>query len=144
MYAIRSYYEADGEVTVWDGANDGTLNQMVYQWSTTNAIDSISSSNSGDTQDVKIQGLDGDFNIIEQTVTLNGQNRVALSTPLIRVFRGKNNGLTAFAGSIYVYENTTISSGVPTDLTKVRLLIDDGNNQTLMALYTIPARNNFV
>ena len=42
-------------------------------------------------------------------------------------------------GNCYVYENTTISGGVPTDTTKVRAMIQNGNNQTLMAVYTIPA-----
>ena len=130
---------ADGEVTIWDGADDSNIDQMVYQYSTTAAIDSISSSNSGDTQDIKIQGLDADFNLITQTVTLNGQTRVALSTPLIRAFRGKNDNSTDLAGHVYVYENTTLSSGVPIDSTKVRLVIQPGFNQTLMALYTIPA-----
>jgi len=128
----------DGEVTVWDGADDGNLNLMSYVYSTTAAIDSISSSNSADTQVVVLQGLNADLELVDQSVTLNGQNRVALTTPLLRVFRGKNNSATAFNGYIYVYENTAISSGVPTDKTKVRLVIQGANNQTLMAVYTIP------
>ena len=37
---------ADGEVTIWDGAEDGTTwEQMTYQYSSTADIDSVSSSN---------------------------------------------------------------------------------------------------
>lgn len=129
---------SDLEVTVWDGANDGGINQMVYVWSTTNAIDSISSSNAGDTQTIQLQGLDGDWNLIIQQATLNGQTRVALTTPLLRVFRLRNTGTTALAGNCYVYENTAITAGVPNDTTKIKAMINDGNNQTLMAIYSVP------
>jgi len=128
----------NGEVTIWDGADKSGIDEMTYTWSTSVAIDSISSSNDNDTQEVQIQGLDADLNLVIQTATLQGQTRVALSTPLIRVFRAKNSDTVDFAGYIYVYENTTLSAGVPVDTSKVRLVIQGANNQTLMALYTIP------
>jgi hypothetical protein len=130
---------SDGVVTIWDGANDGTVALMNYVYSTTADIDSISSSDAGDTQTVEVQGLDGNYNLVVQSVTLNGQNRVALTTSLIRVFRFKNTGTTNFAGQVYVYVNTALTAGVPTDTTKVRAAVNDGNNQTLMAVYTVPA-----
>lgn len=129
----------DGVVTVWDGADDGGVNEMLYNYSTTAAIDSISSNNALDTQVIKLQGLDENYELVTQEATLNGQTRVALTTPLRRVFRLKNDGLTDLNGYVYVYENTALTAGVPTDTTKVRAVIQNGFNQTLMAVYTIPA-----
>lgn len=130
---------ADGVITIWDGANDGTVALMDYIYSTTADIDSISSSDAGDTQTVEVLGLDASYHEVTQTVTLNGQTRVALATPLFRIFRFKNTGTTNFAGQVYVYVNTALTAGVPTDTTKIRAAVNDGNNQTLMAIYTVPA-----
>ena len=136
--AAPDFDESDGYVSIWDGADDGNIAQMNYVYSTAADIDSVSSENAGDTQVVQLQGLDGAYTLTTQTVTLNGQNRVALSTPLIRIFRMKNTGSTDNVGHVYCYVNTAISGGVPIDTTKVRAVIQPGNNQTLMALYTIP------
>jgi hypothetical protein len=130
---------ADGFVTMWDGADDSSTNAMTYTYSATADIDSLVSSNAGDTQNIEVIGLDTNFSQVTQTVTLNGQTRVALSTSLVRVFRMVNRGSTNLAGNAYCYVNSAITSGVPNDKTKVRAKLRDGNNQTLMATYTVPA-----
>jgi hypothetical protein len=127
-----------GGATVWDGADDGGIDQMIYQYSSTADIDSLVSSNSGDTQDIEIQGLDTNYDPVTQTITLTGQTRAALSTDLIRVFRMINVGSTDIAGTVSCYVNSAAPGGVVTDSTKVRAAILDGNNQTEMAIYTIP------
>lgn len=132
----------DGAVTVWDGANDTLLSggAMKYTYSATADIGTISSSNAGDLQPITILGLDANWNEISQTVTLNGQSDVSLPTPLIRAYRMRNIGTTDFAGAIYLRTNGSAQSGgVPTVANTVRAIINDGNNQTLMAIYTVPA-----
>ncbi len=122
---------------VWDGGD--LAGAGIYTFSTTADIDSVSSSNAGDTQDITIIGLDANWAEVTQTVTLNGQIRVALTTSLIRVYRAYNANSTNFAGNVSVYVNTALTAGVPTDVTKIRAYVRIGNNQTLMCIYTIPA-----
>jgi len=94
----------------------------------------------GDTQDVEIQGLDSNFDLVVQTKTLTGQTPVELDTHLIRVFRMKNMNSTDFAGHVFCYVslNTTVTAGVPQDGAKVRGVVHSVNNQTEMAVFTIP------
>jgi len=130
----------DGEVSLWDGANDASIDAMTYTYSTTNDIDSVISSSVTDVGAVEIQGLDVNYDLTNQTVTLNGQTRVAIPTTLRRVFRMKNVGATNFVGNVCTYiTNAPTSSGVVDLNTDVRSCVDNGNNQTLMAIYTIPA-----
>lgn len=129
----------DNEVTIWDGAEDGTSWELMnYVYSTTADIDSLSSSNAGDTVDIEIQGLDTNYDLVTQTVTLNGQTRVALSTNLIRVFRAKNVGSTDLVGHVFVFVNVSLTGGVPDTAANIRAIIQPENNQTEMAVYTIP------
>ena len=136
--------QVDGEVTMWDGANDGILGggAMVYTFSSSADIGLISSSDAGDNQTIEMQGLDSNFDLVTQTITLNGQTDVDISATgvdLVRVFRLRNTGSTDVAGVVYIRTNGSgQASGVPSTANTVRAIINNGNNQTLMVVYTVP------
>lgn len=130
----------DGEVTVWDGAEDGTTWELMdYVYSTTADIDSISSSDAGDAHDIIVEGLDTNWAFVSQTATLNGQARVALGTSLLRCFRAYNDNGTNLAGHVFIYVDGLLTGGVPNTNADIRAIIDPMNQQTEMAVYTIPA-----
>ena len=106
----------------------------IYDADNTAPIVSLISDNAADTMDIEVQGLDINGNLTVQTLTLTGTTRVALTTPLWRVFRMTNIGTVDMTGTVYCYIGT---GGVPT-AANTRAIIDNGNNQTLMAIYTIP------
>lgn len=109
----------------------------------TNAIDSISSSNTNDDQAVVVEGhtISGNsLTFVSQTATLNGQNRVALGTSLARVTRLYNASTTnddTIAGKVYVFENDTLSAGVPQTATKIHLTTDTARQQSQKASTSI-------
>jgi hypothetical protein len=134
------------ERDIWDyGATTFGNRNYIYPADGTAPIDTLSSSDAGDTQNTEIEGLNILGVLVTQTKQLDGQNKVTLDTPLWRVHRMRNvdaqttsDRTVGYAGNIYCYEDTPIVGGVPTDTTKVRAFIFDGNNQTLMSQFTTP------
>ena len=136
------FNKADLFVTIWDGAESGEVYQsMNIVYSTTADIDYIVAEDDADDQVLEIQGLDVNFNLVVQTKALSGNTPVALDTALIRVFRMKNIGSVSLRKHTFCYVSagTTVTLGIPQDGAKVRAVIHNGNNQTEMALFTIPA-----
>ena len=129
---INSSYE-----TLWSAGGDYS-----YLSSATTLTISSSDANDddGDTgaRTVLVQGLDTNYNEIEETVTLNGQTAVNTSNEYLRVYRM----IVQTAGSSnhnegIVYAGTgTVTSGVPAN---IYAEIPAQYNQTMMAVYTIPA-----
>jgi hypothetical protein len=122
-----------GLETVWTvGGNE------VYV--TSNTISYISSSSASDTQQITIEGhtvdANGDFTFLVQTVTLDGQNAVALDTDVARVSRAYNSDSTELVGRVVVYENATVVGGIPTDETKIHIDIPQGFQQSFKAATT--------
>lgn len=107
-----------------------------YDADGTAPIVSLVSDNVLDTQEIEILGQDINRNEITQTITLTGNVRAALTTPLWRVYRMSNEGLTGdnINGTVYCYTGV---GNVPI-ANEIRAIIENGNNQTLMAVYTIP------
>lgn len=134
-------------------ANVGTSYETVWEYGgnetyvTTNAIDTVSSSSASDTatemfiegHTVSGTGTSSQFTFVTQTVTLNGQNKVTLATPLARVSRAYVANSTVLVGDFYVYEDDTLSSGVPTTATKVHMTVEgatSGHTQSFKAATT--------
>ncbi len=84
---------------------------------------------------IEIMGLDTDY--VEQTIVIdmNGQNAVAITPSLLRVNRMKVLGDQDAEGDIYV-GNGTVTAGVPAN---VYSKVDLGEDQTLQAVFTVPA-----
>jgi hypothetical protein len=114
---------------IWDGGG-------VYSWPTSASITHIRAAiDSAATQGmtIEVQGLDADYNLTVQNATLDGTNsttEVELTTPLIRCFRMKNTSST---------DNDQAIQAGPTGFATINAQISIGFNQTLMALYTVPA-----
>lgn len=103
--------------TVWiQGGNETYIS--------TNGIDTMSSSDNGDDQTVTIEGhtISGsNLTFVVQTATLTGHSKVTLSTPLARATRVYNTDDNLFAGDVYIYEDDTLTDGVPNTATKIHL-----------------------
>lgn len=114
---------------VWEYGGEYT-----YDADGTAPIVSLVSDDAADTMMIEVQGLDIDGEFVSQNITLNGTTRVALTTALWRVYRMFNTGTVDVAGTVYCYTSTgSVPAGAD-----VRAIINGDNNQTLMALYTIP------
>jgi len=109
---------------IWDGG--GTY---VYPANGTAPITHLVSDDNNDTEPIEVQGLDITGALVVQTKTLTGTTLVALDTPLWRVFRLKNVGTSDLVDNVCAVNSTD---------TQNYACINNGNNQTLMALYTIP------
>jgi hypothetical protein len=104
----------------------------------------VSSSSANDTaagtgaHTVVVQGLDANYNEVTETVTMNGQTAVTMSTAMIRI----NSAYVATAGSLHsaagdIYFGTgAVTAGVPA--TKYNL-IKYNYNSTTTGCYTVPA-----
>ena len=113
----------------------------------TNLIAYISSSSASDTEPLSIEGhtCDGsDKTFVVQAKTLAGQTKTALDTPLCRITRSYATGNTDLVGTIYFYQDDTVTAGVPQTDTKVHMMIPAGTNQTVKASTTISSTQYYL
>lgn len=133
--------------TVWETGGRET-------YVTTNVIDTVSSSSTSDTSvtmyveghTVSGTGADSEFTFVSQTVDLNGQNKVLLGTPLARVSRAYVTSGT-LVGDFYVYEDDTLTAGVPDTASKVHLAVyeaTNGSSQSFKAATTFSNTDYFL
>ena len=125
------------EETVWGNAGN-------YIWldsAVTMFVSSTSANDSGTgigARTILIQGLDENYNEIEETITLNGQTQVTTQLSYLRVYRafvtlaGSNEGTS---GVIYI-GSSGATGGVPNSTVYASISI---GNQTQIAAYTVPA-----
>jgi len=107
--------------TVWNTGGNET-------YPTTNAIDKISSSSGSDTNVVYLEGhtiSGGNLTFVTQSKTLVGQTETALDTPMARCTRAYT--LDDLVGTVYVYEDDTVTAGVPQTAANIHIEITEGN-----------------
>jgi hypothetical protein len=105
---------------------------------------SVSSDNAADTsagtgaRTVYLEGLDANYNVISETVTLNGQTAVTTTNSYLRInncyVRTAGSGNSA-AGTIY-FGTGTVTAGVPATVYDV---IQFDYNSRITGSYTVPA-----
>lgn len=103
----------------------------------------ISSNNDIDTIPITIQGLDENFKEKEQTVFMQGQTRITLDGKWSRINRVFNDDTNDVAGNIFVYTNGANTDGTPDAVSNVKGIIENGHNQTMQAIYTVPIDRQF-
>lgn len=102
----------------------------LYPWSSLTTAQTlyVLSTAGGDTSTLTIQGLDTNYDPLEETITLTGATAVTTDNEFLRVFRMEYSVVNA--GTI----TARLGSGTGTIVAQV----DIGLAQTLMAVYTIP------
>ena len=88
---------------------------------------------------ITVQGLDNDFNLIEETITVNGAASTASFLRVYRAFVATAGVLAANDGNVLI---STAAAGGGTVLADIGVIgsgTTTGLGQTQLALYTIPA-----
>lgn len=144
IYKHRSEYKFgyNGEVgeteeTIWDAGG-------LYAYPPSASVMTVSSSSTDDAaagtgaRTITISGLNANFVDISETVTLNGQTAVSTTNSYLRVYRARviaTGSGEKNAGNISIGTGT-VTAGVPAN---IYARISTGENQTLMAVFTVPA-----
>jgi len=125
------------EETVWAQGGD-------FPYPTSAVTMFVSSTSVNDTNggtganSIIIQGLDENYDEIEETVLLNGQTQVATQNSYLRVYRAFVTlcGTGGTSGGIIYVGSSGATSGVPNTTVYANLHL---GNQTQIAAYTVPA-----
>ena len=117
----------------------------LYSYLSAASVLKVSSSSANDTsagtgaRTVELFGLDGDYNEINELVTLNGQTAVNTTQSYLRINRMivRSAGSGGYNAGVIYAGTGTVTTGVPANI--YATINGDGTNQTLMALWTVPA-----
>ena len=110
------------EETIWDGGGVYSYPGSALAMTVTSASGATDAGVTG-----IVFGLDADYNEVSEAFTLNGSGTYTTTQTFLRVFRAYVTGSTAPAGNITISNGSTYAQ------------ITAGENQTLMAVYTVPA-----
>lgn len=102
----------------------------LYYANTANVVSIVSSSSSDTGVDVTIDGLDSNWNMISETIRVNGTTSVVTSNSFIRVLATVNTGSNTAIGNITFSQNGNEN---------VVAYIIDGVGRGMKAAYSIPA-----
>lgn len=106
---------------IWNGGSG-------YVYPTSAAVLGVVGTSTTDNSQITIEGLDADYNQLTNIVTLNGTTTVTTSGTYLRAFRAFVSDDNEPAGDVTVRHSGNIVA-----------IIEEGENQTLMSTYTIPA-----
>jgi hypothetical protein len=122
--------------SIWENSN-------AYPWMSAEDQLEVLSSDADDTsagtgaRTVELQGLDSSWNLLTETVTMNGTSAVTTTGSFLRIFRAR----VVTAGTSLRNEGTITIRDQDTSTTRALITngATNGMGQTLMAVYTIPA-----
>ena len=124
--------DVNGTATIWDGT--AVSNNTTYTYLTapvTLKVESDDEDDDGATY--LIEGLDGDYNAVSESITTDAGTGIGTGTQqFLRVFRARmttNGGVND--GNVSITSNDVNNT--------LLAYIIDGNGQTLMSVYTVPA-----
>lgn len=140
-YGVRKFGlnpDIDTSVTgdyIWE-------NEGVYTWpDLSGATMYISSTDASDSSVIQVRGTSGsasNYEYQKEQVTLNGQNKTEIGSSITWSSLTRAWAEASISGTVYIYEDATLSGGKPTDDSKIRALISANKGQTLMAMYMVP------
>jgi len=121
--------ESDEQEDIWDGSYNYVFPTSTNITHIAQTADQVAMRG----QTIEVQGLDLDWELVVQNATLDGANtttKVLLATKLRRVFRMR------VLADVVTDQPICVGNSLGTT---TNAMIQAGNNQTLMAIYTIPA-----
>ena len=123
--------------TIWDGGEIYSYISTAETVAVTSTAGADSAAGTG-ARTVEIQGLDADYNVVLETLTIGGAGG---TTEFIRIFRVK----VVTAGTSGINEGTISVTSSDTSTVLAQIGVDGtgsnaaGRGQTFMSLYTVPA-----
>ena len=146
IFNHKSIFKFGNNTSVGDTLETVWAEGGLYSYLTSASVLKVSSSSTADTsagtgaRTVQLFGLDTNYDEINETVTLNGQTAVNTTKEYLRINRMiVRSAGTGGANAGVIYAGTgTVTTGVPANV-YASVNGVTGANQSLMALWTVPA-----